>query len=105
MTVEKILLLKYVNKAFTILHVSLKSSLKQDKLRKQGYIAWKMGSDRVYFYTICVHSDYTGWALFIDCDFISKQDVADLFALADDKYAVMCPIMIIPKKEKMDGKA
>ena len=35
-------------------------------------------------------TDYTGWALFIDCDFIFKQDVADLFALADDKYAVMC---------------
>lgn len=32
----------------------------------------------------------SGWALFIDCDFVAIADVADLFALANDKYAVMC---------------
>ena len=33
---------------------------------------------------------YQGWALFCDGDFLFTQDVARLFALADDRYAVMC---------------
>lgn len=32
--------------------------------------------------------NYMGWALFCDCDFLWRADVADLFALADPKYAV-----------------
>jgi len=31
-----------------------------------------------------------GWALFCDCDMIWLTDIAELFALADDRYAVMC---------------
>jgi lipopolysaccharide biosynthesis glycosyltransferase len=31
----------------------------------------------------------TGWALFIDCDMLFLGDVANLFALADPRYAVM----------------
>lgn len=31
----------------------------------------------------------SGWALFVDCDIICRADVSELFALADDKYAVM----------------
>lgn len=31
----------------------------------------------------------SGWALFIDCDMLFLADVAELFALADDRYAVM----------------
>lgn len=30
-----------------------------------------------------------GWALFCDCDILWRGDVADLFALADPRYAVM----------------
>lgn len=33
---------------------------------------------------------YRGWALFCDCDFLFREDVAKLFDLADDRYAVMC---------------
>lgn len=32
----------------------------------------------------------SGWALFMDCDMLVRDDVMELFALADDKYAVMC---------------
>ena len=32
----------------------------------------------------------TGWALFTDSDVVFLEDVAKLFALADDRYAVMC---------------
>lgn len=51
-------------------------------------------------------SNYTGWALFCDCDFIFLEDIENLFSLADDKFAVMCvqhdytPTNTI----KMDGK-
>lgn len=33
---------------------------------------------------------YQGWALFCDGDFLFTQDIAKLFALADDRHAVMC---------------
>lgn len=32
---------------------------------------------------------YDGWALFLDIDMMFRADPAELFALADDKYAVM----------------
>lgn len=33
---------------------------------------------------------YNGWALFMDSDMIFLSDIHKLFALCDDKYAVMC---------------
>ena len=35
-------------------------------------------------------SGYEGWSLFMDCDMIVLQDVAELWRLCDDRYAVMC---------------
>jgi len=40
-----------------------------------------------FFVPILAHS---GWGLFLDCDVIVQSDIAKLFALADDRYAVMC---------------
>jgi hypothetical protein len=34
-------------------------------------------------------SGYAGWSLFMDCDMLVRGDIAELFALADDRYAVM----------------
>lgn len=50
-------------------------------------------------------ADYNGWALFIDCDFLFTKDVAELFAMADDKYALMCVKHdYVPRNAvKMDG--
>lgn len=31
-----------------------------------------------------------GWALFVDCDIVCLSDILELFALADESYAVMC---------------
>lgn len=31
-----------------------------------------------------------GWALFMDCDMLVLADIAELFRLVDDRYAVMC---------------
>ena len=33
---------------------------------------------------------FEGWALFMDCDMLVLDDIAKLWALRDDKYAVMC---------------
>jgi lipopolysaccharide biosynthesis glycosyltransferase len=34
-------------------------------------------------------TNYTGWAVFCDCDFVWTADVAELFAQTDERYAVM----------------
>lgn len=33
---------------------------------------------------------YQGWALFMDCDMVMLHDVTKLWALRDERYAVMC---------------
>jgi hypothetical protein len=33
---------------------------------------------------------FEGWSLFMDCDMLVLDDIAKLWALRDDKYAVMC---------------
>ena len=43
--------------------------------------------------------DYKGWALFTDADMMVNGDINDLFALADDQYAVMT-VDTDPKFEK-----
>ena len=50
-------------------------------------------------------SDYRGWALFVDCDFLFTRDITELFNMRDDKYALMCVKHdYIPKAAvKMDG--
>lgn len=35
-------------------------------------------------------SDYQGWSLFADCDMLMRADIAELWDLCDDRYAVMC---------------
>lgn len=45
-------------------------------------------------------SGYAGWSLFMDCDMLARADVAELFALADDRYAVMvCQHDYTPRDE------
>jgi lipopolysaccharide biosynthesis glycosyltransferase len=34
--------------------------------------------------------DYQGWAIFMDCDMLCRGDIASLWSLRDDRYAVMC---------------
>lgn len=35
-------------------------------------------------------SGYEGWSLFMDCDMLVRADIAELWNLRDDRYAVMC---------------
>ena len=48
----------------------------------------------------------TGWAAFFDCDFVFKADIAELFSLARDQYALMCVKHgeLLEGGLKMDGK-
>lgn len=51
--------------------------------------------------------NYKGWALFMDSDMIFVSDVKDLFALCDDRYAVMCvkhQHQTAHNASKMDGR-
>lgn len=42
--------------------------------------------------------NYQGWALFMDCDMLMEADIAELWRLRDDKYAVqVCKHDYIPK--------
>jgi hypothetical protein len=34
--------------------------------------------------------DYRGWAVFMDCDMLCRGDIAALWQLREDRYAVMC---------------
>jgi lipopolysaccharide biosynthesis glycosyltransferase len=50
--------------------------------------------------------EFRGWALFADCDILCRADIADLFALADTRYAVQCVHHHYDKPtelQKMDG--
>jgi len=40
------------------------------------------------FLTPCL-SGYTGWSVFMDCDMLMLDDIAKLWTLRDDRYAVM----------------
>lgn len=35
-------------------------------------------------------SGYSGWSIFMDCDMLMTTDIAELWALRDERYAVMC---------------
>lgn len=35
-------------------------------------------------------SGYEGWSLFMDCDMLVREDITKLWALRDERYAVMC---------------
>ena len=42
--------------------------------------------------------NYQGWALFMDCDMLMKADIAELWRLRDDRYAVqVCKHDYVPK--------
>ena len=69
--------------------------LKRDELINQGLYTRDEGGNvsTEFAYTRFLTpylTDYKGWALFIDCDFLFTRDVAELFSLADPQYAVMC---------------
>jgi lipopolysaccharide biosynthesis glycosyltransferase len=86
--------------------------LKQHEMRQNG-LYWrevdKLAATEFTYtrYLIPKLTEYDGWALFIDCDFLFVEDVAKLFELKDDRYAIVCAqhVYTPPEGVKMDGKA
>jgi cytidyltransferase-like protein len=84
--------------------------LKQQELRNNG-IYWrpadKFSTTEFTFsrFLIPYLSNYKGWAIFCDSDFVFIEDIEELFKQADEKYAVMCVHHdYTPEKGlKMDG--
>jgi hypothetical protein len=69
--------------------------LRQAELRARG-LYWRAAdplASTEFTYTrflVPTLMSFSGWALFCDCDFLWLDDVAKLFALVDDQFAVMC---------------
>lgn len=84
--------------------------LKQKSLKKSG-IYWrdvdKLATTEFTFtrFLLPELTNFNGWALFIDCDFVAIDDIKKLFDHADDRYAVMCAQHDYTPKPglKMDG--
>lgn len=46
-------------------------------------------------------SKYEGWSIFVDCDFLARADIHELWKLRDERYAVMvCQHDYQPEEEK-----
>lgn len=66
----------------------------QEDLKKEGYY-WRdrdaLSSTEFTFtrFLVPVLTNYEGWAVFCDCDFLWQIDIKELFKKADDRYAVM----------------
>lgn len=84
--------------------------LKQQELRDRN-LYWRdvdqLASTEFTFTRFLVPflNNYTGWAIFCDCDFLFRVDADEIFAQADDQYAVMVVQHDYQPKEtvKMDG--
>ena len=84
--------------------------LKQQELRDAGWYnrsVDKLASTEFTFtrFLIPELTNFEGWAVFMDCDMILQTNIAELFAQADDRYAVMCVHhdYAPPEGIKMDG--
>lgn len=104
--------------AFQVCEYSIKSRnpnvevipIKQSELREQGVYTRPqdaLSSTEFTFTRFLVPhlTNYSGWAIFVDCDFIFQCDVLEIFKQAREHYAVMCVKHdYTPKEgEKMDG--
>ena len=86
-------------------------SLRQDELRADSIYTRPidpLSSTEFSFTRFLVPElmNYDGWALFVDCDVLFLESPKELFALADDKYAVMVVKHDYKPTQsmKMDGK-
>ena len=86
--------------------------IKQDDLRLRG-LYWRgpdaMSSTEFSFTRFLTPylAGYTGWAVFVDCDFLFRKDIAGLLDYRDTSKALYCVKHDYMPKEtvKMDGQA
>ena len=85
--------------------------IKQREMRERG-IYWRehdaLASTEFSFTRFLVPylAGFEGWAVFCDCDFLWRGDIAELMDYADPQYAVMCVQHRYEPKEthKMDNR-
>ena len=75
------------------------NNLKDDFVRERNNIS---STEFSFSRFIIPHlMNYQGWALFMDCDMLMFEDIAELWRLRDDRYAVqVCKHDYTPKVEK-----
>jgi lipopolysaccharide biosynthesis glycosyltransferase len=88
-------ILKNSTKPVAITPIAL-NNIKDDFVRERGNLS---STEFSFSRFIIPHlMNYQGWALFMDCDMLMKADIAELWRLRDDKYAVqVCKHDYIPK--------
>ncbi len=80
-------LLRHASEPVTIAPIML-SQLKQVFTREPNPLAsTEFSFSRFLVPYLC---NYKGWAIFMDNDILCKDDVAKLWALRDERYAIMC---------------
>lgn len=84
--------------------------IRQNELRTQGHYWRDRGPTESTEFSFTRFltpflSDYSGWSMFVDCDFLYTTDINELTSLMDDRYAIMCVKHDYAPKEttKMDG--
>ena len=82
-------LIRHANTALEIVPIV------QHDLRRQGLYSREAdplaSTEFTYTRFLVPHlTNFQGWAVFCDCDFLWTRDVADLYACRDDRFAVMC---------------
>ena len=84
--------------------------IKQSELREEGIYTREpdaLSSTEFTFTRFLVPylTGYTGWAIFVDCDFLFQCDVTEIFNSSNSQYAVMCVKHDYTPQEgdKMDG--
>lgn len=104
--------------AYDVLNYSIKKHCKnveiepiiQSELRRKGIYnrpTDKLGSTEFSLTRFLTPKlvDYSGWALFVDCDFLCTRNLTEVFEYADPKYAVLVVKHCHwpPEKTKMDN--
>ncbi|KAK9101889.1 hypothetical protein Sjap_019143 [Stephania japonica] len=69
--------------------------IKQSELRREGLYWRERGPTESTEFSFTRFltpylAKYSGWAMFVDCDFLYLSDIKELMELAEEKYAVMC---------------
>ena len=74
------------------------NNLKDDFVRERNSLSsTEFSMSRFIIPHLC---NYQGWALFMDCDMLMKADIAELWRLRDDRYAVqVCKHDYVPKEK------
>jgi lipopolysaccharide biosynthesis glycosyltransferase len=90
-------ILKNSTKPVAITPIAL-NNIKDDFVRERGNLS---STEFSFSRFIIPHlMNYQGWALFMDCDMLMKADIAELWRLRDDKYAVqVCKHDYVPKEK------